>query len=204
MSTIGNTIKIFRKEKGLTLLQLADATALTAGYISQVENEKTSSSIATLRNIARKLGVRVIDFFADEMIEDPTVTAKSQWTRIFLIGWDADVRQLVHNLSNKRMQPFYTIIPPGGTSRESYAHPGEEFGFVIEGILTLKVGEEVYNLKTNSAFYYSSLLPHHWQNEETESCRLVWVNSPPSWKVPNADRARRNKQRGNRALGRNH
>ena len=181
MLSIGIKIKEWRNERGVTLQQLADMTGLTAGYISQVENNKASPSISTLRTIAQEMGTRFIDFFSDELLDDPIVTTKPQWTKIYMPGWDADVRQLLRNLATKRMQPFYTVIPPGGCSQDSYAHSGEEFGFVIEGTLTLKVGEEVYNLETNSAFYYSSMLLHHWKNEGTEPCRLVWVVSPPSW-----------------------
>ena len=179
--SIGQKINEWRKEKGMTLQQLAEKTNLTAGYLSQVEHDKASPSINSLKNISEALGVRIVDFFADEIIDDPKVLREDQWTKVLLPGWKANVRQLVHIVGSKRMQPFFTVIPPKGRSRKPYAHRGEEFGLVLEGEVTLTVGNEVYRVGPMSSFYYSSLLPHSWKNEGSKPCRVVWVISPPSW-----------------------
>jgi transcriptional regulator with XRE-family HTH domain len=179
--SIGQKINGWRKEKRLTLQQLADLTNLTAGYLSQVEHDKASPSINTLKNISEALGVRIIDFFSDEIIDDPKVMQKKEWTKVLLPGWKANVRQLVRIVGSKRMQPFFTVIPPRGRSREPYAHQGEEFGLVLDGNLTLTVGKETYNVGPMSSFYYSSLLPHSWENNGTEPCRVIWVISPPAF-----------------------
>ena len=178
---VGYQIKRFRQEKGLTLNQLADAAELSAPYISQLENGKASPSIATLRRIAEVLDMRMVDFFADELVEDPPIMPQANWTRVILPGWEAELSQLVHIVGNKRMQPFHTVVPPGGGTTDNYSHPGEEFGFVVEGELTLKLGEETHTLPTNTAVYYSSLIPHSWLNLTDKPCRLIWVTSPPSW-----------------------
>lgn len=178
---IGQKIKELRKDKNLTLKQLAALVELTPSYISQVENEKSSPSIATLKRIASALGVRTVDFFADELIDDPPVLPPEKWTKVLIPGWEASVHQLAHVVGNKRMQPFHTEIEPGGGPQENYSHPGEEFGFVLEGELTLYLGEEVHHLKQGWAVYYSSLVPHSWRNFGDKPCRLIWVVSPPSW-----------------------
>jgi transcriptional regulator with XRE-family HTH domain len=180
-SYIGKKIKELRKDQGLTLKKLADMVGVSASYISQVENEKTSPSIATLRLIARALGIRTVDFFADELIDDAAVMPPKLWTKVLLPGWEADVKQLVHIVGDKRMQPFHTTVPPGGGTRENYSHPGEEFGFVLDGELTLTLGDEVHILKKGWAVYYSSLVPHSWRNLGKKECHLIWVVSPPSW-----------------------
>lgn len=180
-SSIGQKISKWRKEKGLTLQQLADKVDLTAAFISQIEHDKASPSIATLKTIARALEVRVIDFFADELLEDPVVTTAEDWTRVLIPGWQSDTRRMVRSVALKRMEPFFTTIEPGGRSREPYSHPGEEFGFVLEGEITIMVGEEVHKMGPMSSFYYSSLLPHSWVNEGSKPCKIIWVVSPPSW-----------------------
>ena len=180
-SYIGKMIKELRTDQGLTLRQLADMIGVSSSYISQVENEKASPSIATLRLIAHALGIRVVDFFSDELIQDPAVLPPSLWTKVLIPDWEADVKQLVHIVGDKRMQPFHTVVPPGGGPKENYSHPGEEFGFVLEGELTLTLGAEVHVLKKGWAVYFSSLIPHSWQNDGEETCRLIWVVSPPSW-----------------------
>ncbi len=180
-ANIGLRLRLFRQERGLTLQQLADGVGLSVSYLSQVENGKASPSIATLVRIAEGLGVRTVDFFADELVEEPPVMLRSQWTRLTIPGWEAELSQLVHLAGDKRMQPFHTVVPPGGGTFRDYSHPGEEFGFILEGSLTLYLGDEVHELPSNAAVYFSSLIPHHWENHGEKPCRLIWVLTPPSW-----------------------
>ena len=180
-SNIGPKIRTFRKERQLTIQDLAKKAGLSVSYISQVETEKVSPSIATLKKIGAVLEVRTVDFFADELIEDPMILPPGLWTRVLLPGWDAEVKQMVHIVGNKRMQPFHTTVPPGGGTHENYSHPGEEFGFVLSGTLTLTLGNDIHDLKTGWAVYFSSLIPHSWENNGSTPCHLIWVVSPPSW-----------------------
>ncbi len=178
---IGRLLNEWRTQKGLTLQQLAGEVGLSAAFLSQVENGKASPSIANLRVLAKALGRRVVDFFIDELIDDPMVLPEAVWTHVDMPGWEATIRQMVRIAGNKQMQPFYTVIKPGKGSRDIFAHPGEEFGVVLSGEMTLTVGEEVHRVKALSSFYYSCLLPHSWSNEGDEDCVVVWVVSPPSW-----------------------
>jgi len=179
--SIGQNLAKWRKEKGLTLQQLAAKVHLTAAFISKIEHDKASPSIATLKTIAHALDAKVIDFFADELLQDPVVTTPDQWSRVLIPGWQSDTKRLVKIVASKRMEPFLTTIKPGGKSREPYSHPGEEFGFVLEGEITITVGEELYRVGPMSSFYYSSLLPHSWINKGKKDCKIIWVVSPPSW-----------------------
>jgi transcriptional regulator with XRE-family HTH domain len=179
--SIGQKVAKWRKEKGLTLQELAGKAHLTAAFISQIEHDKASPSIATLKTIAHALEVRVIDFFADEIIEDPVVTSPGQWIDVLIPGWQCDSKRLVKIVASKRMEPFLTTIKPGGKSREPYSHPAEEFGLVLEGEITITVGNEAYTVGPMSSFYYSSLLPHSWINKGKKTCKIIWVVSPPSW-----------------------
>lgn len=60
---IGQRIKQLRVMKGLTQEELADRAELSKGFISQVERDLTSPSIATLMDILQCLGVSVSEFF---------------------------------------------------------------------------------------------------------------------------------------------
>ena len=179
--TLGQLLSAWRKRKELTLQQLAEGIGVTASYISQIEHGKVSPSLATLKKLANALDRKTVDFFIDELIDDPVVLSEDEWTAVALPRWDAHIRQMVRIAGNKVMQPFFTVIEPGGGTRDAYSHPGEEFGIVLEGELTLSVGEDAYVVKAKSSFYYSSLIPHSWTNEGLEPCRVVWVITPPSW-----------------------
>ena len=60
---IGVKIKQLRLQRGLTQEELASRTELTKGFISQLERDLTSPSIATLMDILEALGTDVASFF---------------------------------------------------------------------------------------------------------------------------------------------
>jgi transcriptional regulator with XRE-family HTH domain len=92
---IGQLVSEWRKQKNLTLQQLAEMVGLSAAYISQIEHGKVSPSIATLRSLANALDRKTVDFFLDELIDDPVVIPANEWTKVVMPGWDAHVRQMV-------------------------------------------------------------------------------------------------------------
>ncbi|MDL2259713.1 XRE family transcriptional regulator [Deltaproteobacteria bacterium OttesenSCG-928-K17] len=178
---IGSVIRKLRAEKGLTLQQLADKADLTAAYISKLENEKVSPSIHTLKRLADELGASLTEFFENDLIDDPSINPPESWTRKLVKGWDADVRQMVKLVGNKKMQPFFTVIPPGGGAHDRYTHPGEEFVYVVEGVLTINLNGEISKIKAGTLAYFSALTPHTWVNETKKAVKMIWVCSPPSW-----------------------
>ena len=62
---IGAKLKELRVLKGLTQEELADRAELSKGFISQVERDLTSPSIATLMDILQCLGTSIGEFFND-------------------------------------------------------------------------------------------------------------------------------------------
>ena len=68
---IGHKIKQLRIQKGLTLEELASRSELTKGFLSQLERNLTSPSIATLNDIVEALGSSLSDFFKEETVFEP-------------------------------------------------------------------------------------------------------------------------------------
>jgi transcriptional regulator with XRE-family HTH domain len=182
MTSLGEKIRQLRTVKGLTLTQVAELAGCTPSYLSQIEHDKTSPSIASLKRISTALGARIVDFFLDDdESHEPVVWEQDNWLKVSLPRWKADIRQMVRSVKHRQMQPFYTTIEPGGGTKEDYWHSGEEFGLVLEGELTLTVGKTTYTVKAGSAFYYSSVMSHAWTNEADETCKVIWIVTPPSW-----------------------
>lgn len=63
--SIGSKLKALRILKGLTQEELADRAELSKGFISQLERDLTSPSIATLMDILQCLGTTIGEFFAE-------------------------------------------------------------------------------------------------------------------------------------------
>jgi transcriptional regulator with XRE-family HTH domain len=171
---IAEKLKALRLANRLTLKELAKKAGCTDAYLSQLERGRANPSIMILKKIASALEVKVVDFFIDpETDGDDVVLKEEERVNINFRTGDAKMQLLVRDIKNKRMQPFYTTIEPGGGSEGSYSHVGEECGIVLRG--------KVHRLRKNESFYFSSREPHSWSNPGKGKTVVVWVVSPPTF-----------------------
>lgn len=182
MDELGEKIRGARKEKGLTLMEVARSAGCSASFISGVERGKVSPSITTLKRVANALGVNIVDFFTPSgNPAEPVVMREGDRIGISMKRWKAKINLLVRSTHGKRMSPFYTVIQPRGGAAGLYSHKGEEFGIVLKGELEVNLNNTIYKVKENESFYYSSQIPHGWINPTNGETIVIWVVSPPSW-----------------------
>lgn len=182
MDKLGEKIREARKKRGLTLVEVARTAGCSPSFISGVERGRVSPSITTLKQIANALEVNIVDFFMPSNDPaEPIVMRESDRIGISMKRWKAKINLLVRSTQGKRMQPFYTVIQPGGGATGQYSHEGEEFGIVLKGELEINLNNTIYKVGENESFYYSSQLPHSWINPTDKETIVVWVVSPPSW-----------------------
>jgi transcriptional regulator with XRE-family HTH domain len=182
MKEIAEKLKAFRLSNRMTLKQLASKAGCTGAYLSQLERGRSNPSIMILKKIASALQVKVVDFFLEsETQENDVVCKEGERVNIRFKQGDAKIQMLVRNIQNRRMQPFFTTIKPGGGSKGSYSHIGEEFGIVLQGELEVNLNWKAYRLKKNESFYFSSQEPHSWSNPGNKKTVMIWVVSPPTF-----------------------
>jgi transcriptional regulator with XRE-family HTH domain len=182
MKEIAEKLKAFRLANRMTLKQLASKASCTDAYLSQLERGHANPSIMVLKRIAEALQVKVVDFFLEQETEENDVVLKEkERVNINFKQGDAKIQMLVRNIQNKRMQPFYTTIEPGGGSKGPYSHIGEECGIVLKGMLEINLNGKAYRLKKNESFYFSSQEPHSWSNPGKTKTVVIWVVSPPTF-----------------------
>ena len=181
MRNLGKRLRELRHEQELTLAQLGRQVGLSASYLSQIERGVTMPSLSTLTTIARTLDVGVGHFFEDD-VSSPRVVKSNQGKRIDDTT-DAIVELLSASPSDKKIQPYRVICQPGTSRDWPPTYPGEIFCFVLEGQLTVTVGEETYVLKPGDSIHYQALQPHSWRNDGDKPCTAIWAASPPTWEV---------------------
>ena len=146
---IGIKIKQLRTQKGLTLEELASRCELTKGFLSQLERNLTSPSIATLNDILEALGTTLSEFFSeakDEKIvfkEDDFFVDEREG---YKVNW------IVPNSQKNEMEPVLIELEAGQKTFELNPNDGEEFGFVLEGRVTLVNGDKEYFVKKGETF----------------------------------------------------
>lgn len=167
-------------QKGLTQEELANRTELSKGFISQLERDLTSPSIATLVDILQSLGTNLETFFANsspEQVvfksEDYFEKEESQYKN--LIQW------IIPNAQKNMMEPILLTLEPGGSTYPDNPHEGEEFGYVIKGAIVLTIGNNSYKVKKGESFYYVASKSHYISATGKYGAKLIWVSTPPSF-----------------------
>ncbi|MET3291023.1 UNVERIFIED_CONTAM: transcriptional regulator with XRE-family HTH domain [Brevibacillus sp. OAP136] len=158
---IGSTIRAIRKRKGITIAQLCEGTGLSKGFMSHVENNKTSPSIATLESIANFLNVP-LPYLLLAKEERMNIVRKNERT-FSTYGKD---RITVEHLSTEGGLRLSLIEIPVGYPRENdmSMHPGEECHFVLKGKVLAQQGEDEAVLEEGDTFSWQSCVPHIVKN----------------------------------------
>jgi transcriptional regulator with XRE-family HTH domain len=174
---VGVRLRTLRRERGLTIEQVAGATGLTKGFISQLERDTTTPSLSSLARICDALGVRMGDVFESAA---PDLVRLVRRDERRAVEWNPN-HFLLSPPQESRLQAIESHIPPaGGAGDEAYSFPGDvEFVYVLSGALELRVGEETYRLETGDTVTYPLREPHTWSNPSNDDPAVVlWVAVP--------------------------
>ncbi len=175
---IGKKIKRLRMVCNLTQKELADRCELTKGYISQLENDLTSPSIATLVDILSALGTDLKDFF-NEQVEEKIVFTESDF--IEKVSEESTLNWLVPNAQKNNMEPVLMDLNPLSATPEDMPHEGEEFGYVISGEIEIILGKNRYSCKKGESFYFIADKRHQIKNNKQKGAKFLWISSPPNF-----------------------
>lgn len=173
---IGQRIKQLRTQNKLTLEELASRCELSKGFISQVERDLTSPSIATLSDIVEALGINLAQFFKEDRNEklvfaqeDFFVDEKETCT----IHW------IVPNAQKNDMEPILLELKPDQKSDVITPHNGEEFGYVLSGKVCLVINNKRHVVKKGQTFYIKGMYDHYILNDTKSDAKVLWVCNPP-------------------------
>lgn len=177
---IGDRIKRRRIRLGLTQEELAARTELSKGFISQLERDLTSPSIATLTDILEALGTDLADFFAELKDEKVVFGADDVFVKE-----DAEaghsIYWLIPNAQKNLLEPIMVSLAQGGRTDEDDPHEGEEFGYVLAGSVTLHLGVRKFKVRCGSSFCFKPSSVHYIVNNGKKEAKVLWVATPPSF-----------------------
>jgi len=178
---IGTRMKELRLQRGLSQRALAKRAGVTNGLISQIEQNKISPSVGSLKKILDVLSLSLADFFTSDQPQMPHhfYTKKSLLdlgsadVAIFLVG---------ANVRHRAMSILHEVYAPGAdTGPQMLSHAGEEGGVVIKGKIEITVANAVQTLGPGDAYYFESRLPHRFRNVGASPCEIVSANAPPTF-----------------------
>lgn len=177
---IGSKIRNLRQKMGLTQEELAERSDLTKGFISQMEHGNASPSVDNLYHVVSALGSNLSDFFKEEKKGAVVYRSKDSLSKVYedqniIINW------LIKDSQKNAMEPVIMELEVKGESKTYKPFEGESFGYVLEGKITLHLGNEVYKLDTGDSFYFEANQKHFIKNNGKNLAKVLWVLSPPNF-----------------------
>ena len=174
--TIGNRIRELRGQRGMTLQALATASGLSPSMLSLIERGRTSPSIGSLVVIARALQVGMSDLLADDVPREDKLIVRSSEARVV-----ETARHVVRRLLREDLRLGVSIAineyaPHTGSAERPISHDGYEFGFVLEGVLTVEIDGSKHKLNPGDLISYSSSRKHRLWNHQNRKVRTLWFN----------------------------
>jgi mannose-6-phosphate isomerase-like protein (cupin superfamily) len=207
---LGDKLKAIRLNNGMTLAGLSARAGVSKSMLSRVERNDAAPTITTLQKMADALGVDLARLVDDAPTDDPdaqtgrapfetgrdaslaaapmrkdggslpvSVVRTGQRKKVSL-PWGANYDMLTLDLQ-RRIEFILITYPVNGGSGDLYSHEGEECGFVVEGRFRGVVGDQEFTLETGDSIYYSSSIPHRWENAGDVDAKAVWAITPPSF-----------------------
>lgn len=165
-AAIGREVRELRHQRGMTVSDLAQATGLSVGMLSKIENGVTSASLTTLQALSAALSVPVTTFFRrfEERREAVHVKA-GKAVEIDRAGTRAghQYRLLGHlqaNSSGVMVEPYLITLTETSDIFPTFRHDGVELLYVLEGEVGYRHGEQSFHLRPGDSLFFDADAPH--------------------------------------------
>ncbi|MEX1079994.1 MAG: helix-turn-helix domain-containing protein [Homoserinimonas sp.] len=177
---IGARIRGARKAQGFTLDQVAHAAGLSKGFLSRLERDETSPSVATLLQLCQVLSLEVGSLFAEP---DAVKISLSDAPHINLGGHGVDER-LISLRNESRVQIIRSKMEPAADGGDAFYTISCEVEVlhVLKGAITLRFVDREIPLAEGDSLTFPGREPHNWQADPVLGAEVVWTIVPASWR----------------------
>ncbi|MBW1712373.1 MAG: cupin domain-containing protein [Deltaproteobacteria bacterium] len=183
---VAQRIRSIRRQKGLSIEDVARRSGLSEEVIRQVEEESASPCLGDLIKLAKALEMRMGTLISSAPARPYTVVRADQrkivnrYSSEQVLKFGYSYQHLAFDKGDRSMEPFFISLKPEEAEEELSSHDGEEFIFILEGQMEAHVGPEIEVLNPGDAIYYSSTVPHLVKchgDKETKILAVIYANS---------------------------
>jgi len=174
MQEVGQRIREFRQRKGWTLEDLSSRCGLSVSFLSQVERGLSSLSISSLQAICKAMEIPLTYFFAAPSGNSLVLKAGRPRSRLRIEDSGVTYNVLSGPMSERMLEALVAEFPPN-YRHPLITHPGEEFGYVLEGKIELQIEDEKFVLEPGDSFHIFSSQPHTIRNLSPSPAKILWV-----------------------------
>jgi len=169
---IGAQVRRLRRDRQLTLSQVAERSGLNVGYLSQIENDKASPSLEALSALADGIDVPITWFLLDSTPPPRVVRASERRERAGPGG--ACVQEVDGGLP--RDLRILQVTAQAGQSIPIHAHAGDEHHIVLSGRIRLRQGLQTYDLGPGDYLLWDATVPHDGETLGDEPAELLIIS----------------------------
>ena len=178
---VGARVKAVRESKGLSLLDISQRTALDISLLEQIEDGTATPPLGTVIKLAKALEMKMGFFISGK--EDRPYTIVRREDRKIISRYDSkkgerygyEYESLAPHKKDRHMEPFLVTLEPTEGEEESSTHDGQEFIYVLEGKMEVRLEEEIHILEPGDAIYYDSTVPHLVKSHGREVTKILAV-----------------------------
>lgn len=182
---LGDKIRNLRKNKDMTLSDLAGMTELSVSYISQLERGMIEPSISSLRKISRALDTPIYLFMEEEREGKELIVRRGDRVNMGFpsgsVGYEIASAMPNDNFAPNAIMMAFEIAGKGVDSDGLISHPSDEIVLVLEGSMTATVGTEIITVNEGDTLYIKGNTPHRFSNITDNKIKGYSVFSPPTW-----------------------
>ena len=179
---VGKKMREFRETRGITLQDLADRTGYSSALLSQFENHMVSPPLGALVILSRALEVKLSDFLGEGPGQpyvlvrngEHEITSSVSSTEGVNLGYNYEA--LGVGMEGHNMEPFIVTLEPVPIREKRLSvHEGEEFIYVLEGRMKIRLKDHTEVLVPGDSIYFKCTIPHHVTCEGDEPARILAV-----------------------------
>lgn len=177
---VGARLRAARQANGYTLDQLAQVTGLTKGFLSRVERDETSPSVASLVALCEAMSLDVGSLFSAPDVE----LVKRSAAPAINLGGRGVAERLMTPRRQARLQIVHSSAEPGASGGANlYTINCElEVLYVLSGSIDLIFSDRRQRLEAGDAITFPGGEPHTWENTSTQlPAEMMWVLAPAPW-----------------------
>ena len=177
---LGQDLRVLRKQRGLTLIELASRVDRSVGWLSQVERNLSAPSVDEIASLSKALDVSLESFLGRSPTlprEADHVVRKSN-RRPLSARVDGLVEELLSPDLTDEFEVVHSTFLPGAARHDALTRPTQEVGYIVSGELHITIGGETFHLTPGDSFRIRGE-PFGWENRGSEPCIAIWVIAPP-------------------------
>ena len=172
--SLGQRLRVLRKERHLTQRQLATRAGISTNAISLIERDEISPSVSTLQGLVGALEVKMSYFFADD--EETNILHLKVNQRPSLTSEGVTISGVGRKLTGYQVDPFVVVLEPQAScGQQLVVHSGYEFVYCLQGAVEYEVDGSKYLLEQGDILLFEATLSHRWRNPTDQQAEMLLI-----------------------------